>query len=290
MRRTRAALFAALALAVAPTTAPADWPPKPAPGYNIFSDEQEVWLGEVFVEEFNLDARVLDDQEATSYLQALGERLAAASKRPKLPYRFMLYGSDDVDAFALPGGRIYVTRGLVRFCRTEGELAGILGHEIAHVALRQAAKTHSRWLFWALGVTKVGDKEDIRAQHRRLMVEFRGTEHAQQALDIFFGIARTDELLADKYGIWNAYAAGFDPQETIRVFERMPPTAAEREGNPFLILVSTHPPTADRTAFHKMEAFWMKKKEDAVVDTSAFHGFQARVEEWRPRAAAVAPP
>jgi Zn-dependent protease with chaperone function len=127
------------------------WPPQPLPGYNIFNDQQEVWLGEVVDElwqEHWGDSRgLLDDAEAITYLQAVADRVATKSKRPELRYKVFLSRYRDPDAYVLPGGRVYITREMIEFCQNEAELAAVLSHEIAHVALRQGAKTFSRWLF-----------------------------------------------------------------------------------------------------------------------------------------------
>ncbi|MBI2957175.1 MAG: M48 family metalloprotease [Acidobacteria bacterium] len=261
------------------------WPPAPLPGYNIFNEQQEVWLGEVFAEELNLEREVGDDAEATAYLQALGERLAAKSKRPGLRYQFFLIRAEGLSAFALPGGRIYVSRGLVRFCQNEAELASIVAHEIGHVALRQGAKTFSRWLFWGLGVTKVGDKEDIRAKDVALHAQLNRTKDFQAAADLFFGIARGDELWADKYGIWNLYHAGYEPRAAVEAFRRF--DALEREGrhpneDPWKrlleLLFASHPRSGDRANLLKLEVPWMKAKPEAVVDSEAFRALKARIE------------
>ncbi len=275
--------FAALTLCVGLAVGQSWWPPKPLPGYNIFNEQQEVWLGEVFAEEMELDQNVVQDSEATVYLQALGERLVAKSKRPGFRYQFFLYDSAGPRAFALPGGRVYVSRGMIEFCQSEAELAAIVGHEIAHIALRQGAKTFSRWLFWGLGVTRVTDKEDIRAKDEQLHEHLAQTEGWQAAADLFFGITRGDELWADKYGIWNLQAAGYDPRAAISVFRRFDAIRQEsgKEEDPWLglleLLFSSHPPPGDRAALLELEIPWMKAKPNPVQDSEAFRGLKARL-------------
>lgn len=262
------------------------WPPKPLPGYNIFNEQQEIWLGEVFAEEIRIDRRVLDDAEAQAYLQELGERLARKSKRPELKYQFFVLDDDEVQASALPGGRVYVTRGMIGFCENEAELAAILGHEIAHITLRQGAKTFSRWLFWGLGVDKVGDKEDIRKKDEEFHGHLAATEGFQPAADLMFGITRADEVWADKYGIWNAHAAGYDPRAAVTIFRRFDelekkerPTVEDQD--PWLalleLLFSSHPPSGDRANLLELEIPWMKKNPNALRDSEAFQRLRARL-------------
>ena len=262
------------------------WPPKPLPGYNIFNDQQEIWLGEVFAEELGIDNEVVDDPEAQAYLQQLGERLVLKSKRPELKYQFFLLDRRGVQASALPGGRVYVTKGMVEFCENEAELAAVLGHEVGHIALRQGAKTFSRWLFWGLGVSQVGDKEDIRRKDEQFHRHLAETGGFQIATDLMFGIMRADEVWADKYGIWNAHAAGYDPQAAVSVFRRFDAKEQEARGDPFEqdpflllleLLMSSHPQSGDRANLLELEIPWMKKNPKAVLDTEEFQRFKRRV-------------
>lgn len=259
------------------------WPPKPLPGYNIFSEQQEIWLGEVLAEEEGLDANVVDDPEAAAYLQNLVDRLAAQSKRPELHYRVFLYESAEPNAFVLPGGRIYVHRGMILFCQSEAELAAVLGHEIGHAALRQGAKTFSRWLFWGTEVDKVGDKEDIRQKVKKFEAYLEETNYFQVATDLLFGIIRADELWADKYGIWNLGAAGYEPTAAVSVFRRFDAVNREnhKEDDPWLLLLellfSSHPPPGDRAALLQLEIPWMKTQPNPVLDTEGFRALKARL-------------
>ncbi len=261
------------------------WPPKPVLGYNIFTDEQEVWLGEMVAEDAGLNANIYEDAEATAYLQALGERLAAKSKRPELKYRFVLVDSPKINATAVPGGRIYVNRGMVGFCETEAELAAVLGHEIAHVALQQGARTFSRWLLMVAGITQVGDQEDVGRKYQKLRREMVASLLFQAAADLLLGVQRSDEIWADRYGIWNAHAAGYDPRAAVSSFRRLdelvkgPP--GERSSDAWVALlenlVSTHPSSGNRAKLLEGEIRWMKENAEAVVDTEEYQEFRKRV-------------
>ena len=121
-------------------------------------------------------------------------------------------------AVAVPGGRIFVNRGMVAFCENEAELAAVLGHEIAHVALRQGARTFSRWLLLVAGITYVGDQEDVGRKYQKLRQQMGASMVLQGAADLVLGIQKGDEIWADRYGIWNAHAAGYDPRAAVDSF------------------------------------------------------------------------
>jgi len=258
-----------------PATAQDGWPPKPLPGYNIFDEQQERWLGEIVTEQSYFEAFGLHNENATKYLNELGARLALKSKRPEIVYEIRLYEADEPSAVAFPGGIIYVSTGLIQFCKNEAELAGVLAHEIAHVALRQGAKTISRWLCWSIGVDKVGNREDIQQRLEQLKEHLRSTGGFQRASDLFFGIARVDEILADKYGVWNLNAAGYDPNSMVELFRRFDKREIELHSeDPWLrlleLIFSSHPPARDRYNLLKFEIFWMKKNKEPLADSEEF--------------------
>lgn len=287
--RFAAGVVALLSLFCQPGLAQKGWPPAPLPGYNIFDEQQEVWLGEVLAQQYGYEELVLHDPEATAYLQSLGEGLAETSKRPGLRYRFRVYESVQPDAFALPGGRIYVARAMLALCENEAELAAVLTHEIAHVALRQGPKTISRWLAWGPGIHEVGGKDDIRRAMGRLHTHLRETKFAQPRFDQLFGIMRGDELWADKYGIWNLNAAGYDPQAAIDFFRRYD-AMHEREvaqldpWRRFLyLLFAAHPAPRERANLLTLELPWMKRPANPMRDTEGFRALKRRLAAEMPR-------
>ncbi len=277
-------LWAATVLFFSTGVAPAQgwWPPKPLPGYNIFNEQQEVWLGEIFADMDDADAAILKDAEANAYIQVLGDRLVRYSKRTGLRYRFFIDQYMGMNAGAFPGGRIHMGTDMFLFCKNEAELATILAHEIGHDALRQQAKTWSRWLTWGIGVDKVGDKEDIRKKVEQLEKHMEESGGFRGAADLFFGISRADELWADKYGIWNMYAAGYDPEAAVAVYTRMAAEVTKERpvdswGSLLDLLMSTHPPTPDRVNLLKLEKVWMKRRSSAVLDSEAFRTVKSRL-------------
>src|SRR5215213_8213572 len=118
--------------------------PQASAGFNLFSPEQDIQLGEDSAEEIMRQVVVVRDERTEAYVQRLGERVAASAPGYKFPYKFVVVASPEVNAFALPGGYVFVNEGAVEAARTEGELAGVLAHEIAHVSLRHGTTQASR--------------------------------------------------------------------------------------------------------------------------------------------------
>jgi len=118
--------------------------PRASAGFNLFSPEQDIQLGEASAEEIMRQVSVVRDERAGRYVQRLGERVAAAAPGYKFPYKFVVVASPEVNAFALPGGYVFVNEGAIEAARTEDELAGVIAHEIAHVSLRHGTTQASR--------------------------------------------------------------------------------------------------------------------------------------------------
>ena len=111
--------------------------------FTLMSEEQELALGQQADVEVQQQMGLYEDEELQQYVQDLGLSLAALSHRPDLPWQFAVVDSPAINAFALPGGYIYLTRGIMAYLADEAELAGVMGHEIGHVTARQAALVHN---------------------------------------------------------------------------------------------------------------------------------------------------
>lgn len=233
------------ATAVAPTPT---FTPLKIPGTNIeiphISDEEEIEIGREVAAEVEAQFGVYRNAEQLNRVIEIGRTIIPHSDRPQLPYTFNLLDTDEINAFAVPGGYIYVTRGLLDFVRDDDELAAVIGHEIAHVARRHGAKkleayavaeAAGRWL-----LSQDSRLEDIYA-----------TSEGKMATDItavllFNGWSRQDEYEADKYATLYMSSAGYDPQAAVRLLKRMETTFASGEEDVFTRLLATHPPFADR--------------------------------------------
>lgn len=157
---------------------------------NIFRPEQEMDLGDAMYERAQRDYRVIDDAGVNSYLQVIGDRLTKHLPRSNIRYRYAVADLPDTNAFALVGGRIFVTRKLISFVRNEHELAGVMAHELGHTVVRHGAIDMSRYFKQILGVNQVGDRRDVFNKYNQFIenwrtkrVKFAGNHEDAQQLE-----------------------------------------------------------------------------------------------------------
>lgn len=210
----------------------------------LMSEAQEIAIGR------DMHPKVLqaygqyDAPQLQAYVQGIGERLAAVSHRPDLIYRFTVVDSPEVNAFALPGGYIYITRGLLAYLGSEAELAGVLGHEIGHVTARHAVRQYTAATAAQLGLTLGG-----------IFVPGMGNDVAQNVLGVLgqallSGYGREHELESDGLGAEYLARAGYDPQAILGVLRTLKAQgdyaaaqakAEGREAQTYHGLFATHP-------------------------------------------------
>src|SRR3982751_2207549 len=145
-----------LVLMIVCTAAVADAQTKIKSGFNLFSPEQDVEVGQQSAAEAEQQLPILNDAQINSYVNQIGQRLAAHAGGPQFQYRFRVVNQADINAFALPGGFIYVNRGVLDNARNEGELAGVVAHEISHVALRHGTHQASKAYLAQAGISILG--------------------------------------------------------------------------------------------------------------------------------------
>jgi predicted Zn-dependent protease len=207
--------------------------------FNLMSEAQEIQIGQEMDPQIQREMGIYEDRELQQYLESVALPLARGSQRPNLPWHFSIVDSPAVNAFALPGGYIYVTRGLMAHLNDESELAGVLGHEIGHVTARHAAQQYSKSTGASLGL----------AISSIFLPATRGVgQLAESGLGLLFlKYGREDELQADRLGAQYAAQNGWDPegvQDMLRTLARLDETATDRKGVPNYL--STHPQPADR--------------------------------------------
>jgi predicted Zn-dependent protease len=178
-----------------------------------------------------------DDDALAAYVDSVGRKVARASEQPELGWKFTVLDDPVVNAFAMPGGYIYVTRGLLAHMQSEAQLAGVLGHEIGHVTARHTAKQITQQQIAGLGL---GLASVVSPEFRRYSAT------AEQALGLLMlKYSRDDETQADELGVRYASTAGFDPREipgTYRTLQRI----AARAGQTLPSYLSTHPDPGQR--------------------------------------------
>ena len=225
--------------------------------FSLMSEAQEVQLGQEMDPQIRREMGVYDDAELQRYVSDIGMRLARASERPNLPWHFTVLDEPAVNAFALPGGYIYLTRGILAFLHDETQLAGVLGHEIGHVTARHSAQQYTQATTAGVGLTLLSI----------FVPEARPFQNiAETALGVLFlKHGRDDELQADRLGVQYAGQTGWDPAGVagmLRTLQRLDEASGSRRGVPNFL--STHPAPADRV--ERVQAF--VQQNPAPVGTS----------------------
>ena len=168
----------------------------------VISENQEIIMGREYNAQILRQNPVYQDQDLQDYVQAIGESLAAKSHRPNLIYRFTILDSPDINAFALPGGYIYINRGLMSYLSSEEELAAVLGHEIGHVTARHSVRQYSQSQL--LGILSTAIEINAGSTAGNVANVASGA--------LLSGYGRDMELEADDLGAQYIYQDGYSPQ------------------------------------------------------------------------------
>ena len=190
----------------------------------------------------------LDDPKLRAYVDSVGQRLARQSELPDLKFTFTVLNSDVTNAFALPGGYVYVTRGLISLASNEAELAGVLGHEVGHVTARHTAQRYSRAVATGIAATAVGVLESIF-----LGTNVVGQVGAQAGQLYLAGYSRDQEFEADTLGVRYLGRSGYSPTAMSTFLAKLQAESAltaQLAGKPGSTndfdIMATHPRTQDR--------------------------------------------
>jgi predicted Zn-dependent protease len=238
-------------------------------GINFYSIQKEEALGRQMAEDVDQNARILKDPVINEYVNRLAQNLVRNSDAV-VPFKVKVIEDDEINAFALPGGYFYVDTGLIMAADSESQLAGVMAHEIAHVAARHATRNMTRSEIWniaSIPLMMVGGP-----------VGFAVEEAAGLAVPMgFLKFSRDDEREADLLGIEYEYKAGYDPTSFVSFFEKL--KAQEKHKKNFIAKAfSTHPMTADRVERAQKEiAEYLPPRSEYIVDTSEFQKIKARL-------------
>jgi len=216
----------------------------PATGNNqimLVSEAQEIAMGRQADAAVVQSIGVYADPGWQRYIQQFGARLAATSERPNLPWTFRVVDDPAVNAFAIPGGFVYVTRGLLAHLTSEAELASVVGHEIGHVTARHTAAAMSKQQLLGLGLA-------LGSMANKQVAKYAGT--ANQALGILYlKFSRDDESQADQLGLRYMRRGGYDPRQMPEVFRMLDRLgAADGGGGRLPTWLATHPSPGNRVA------------------------------------------
>jgi hypothetical protein len=238
-------------------------------GVNFYSLDKEIALGKQLAQEVERQAKVVDDPIIAEYVNRVGQNLVRNSDA-KVPFTIKVLDTEEVNAFALPGGFFFVNSGLVLKAESEAELAGVMAHEIAHVACRHG--------------TRQATKGDI-AQIATIPLIFMGgwTGYAiRQGMGLaipmgFLAFSRGMEAEADYFGLQYMYKAGYDPTAFVDFFEKIETLEKKKPGSVAKVF-STHPMTDDRIKKSQEEIQTiLAPKPEYVVNTSEFNDVRNRL-------------
>ena len=238
---------------------------------NWFSLEKEIGLGKQLAQEVERSSKMIDDPVVTEYVNRVGQNLVRNSDA-KVPFTIKVIDSDEVNAFALPGGFFYVNSGLILRAQEESELAGVMAHEISHVTARHGTCQATK-----------GGLMQLASIPAMIFIPYTMAGYAlYQGLNMaipltFLKFSRDAEREADFLGIQYMYKAGYDPNSYVTFFERVQADEKRRPGT-IPKVFSTHPPTPERIANTQKEiARILPARQEYIVTTSEFDQVKGRL-------------
>jgi len=240
-------------------------------GVNLYSLEREISLGKQLAQEVERSSKLIDDPIVTEYVNRVGQNLVRNSDA-RVPFTIKVIDSDEVNAFALPGGFFYVNSGLILRAQEESELAGVMAHEISHVCARHGTKNATK-----------GELMQLATIPLILLGPGGWAGYGiYQGLNLaipvtYLKFSRDAEREADYLGIQYMYKTGYDPNSYVTFFERIQADDKRRPGT-IPKAFSTHPPTPERIENTQKEiARILPARQEYIVTTSEFDNVKARL-------------
>jgi predicted Zn-dependent protease len=225
--------------------APADNRTRLKPGWNLFSPEQDVEMGQQAAKEAEKQMSVLNNRQATAYVDALGKQLAAHAPGHKYPFQYKIVNDNNINAFALPGGFIYINRGAIEAADNEAQLAGVIAHETGHVVLRHGTNQVSKAYLAQAPLSVLGGV--IGSNSIGSVLAQLGVGFATNSLLLRY--SRDAERQADLIGTQILYDAGYSPQAMVDFFEKIQAESKGRASEFF----SDHPNPESRISYVQKE-------------------------------------
>jgi predicted Zn-dependent protease len=233
----------------------------------LLSTDQEVSIGKEMAGQVEKEEKLSADTVLQNYLNNLGQKIAKVSDRPKLQYHFKVIESDQINAFAAPGGYIYFYTGLMKIMDSEAELAAVMGHEISHVVARHGVRRMQQ----VIGLSILLD-----------LALGKSSAATQQAVGIGIGLmlqgySRENELESDDYGALYMARAGYNPQAMISMFKKLE-GVSKGGANVIEKLTSSHPTPAQRIELtEKNIAKWGYQKSDLPYFPERYKEMKGRI-------------
>jgi len=241
------------------------------------SQQQEVQMGAQEAQQINAQLPMVTDPEVNRYINLLGDQIASHTSRANLDWRFFVVDAAEVNAFAVPGGYVYVNRGLVERTDQMDELAGVLGHEIQHVVLRHTVKQMEQMQGANIGVTLACVLTNVcNSQIAQAGINIAGTA-------LFAKFSRTDEQQADAGAVPNTVNAGIDPHGVVTMFQKL---LAEKKRRPGAVdaFFATHPGEEERIAAVQaiINQYPASQLRGLTKNTTNYNTFRARLRSLPP--------
>jgi beta-barrel assembly-enhancing protease len=234
--------------------------------FNLISMEEEWQLGQQLSQDIARQVRLVNDPSAQAYIDQMGQKLVAQTSMANMPWQFHIVQDPAINAFAIPGGHVYVNTGLINVAANASELAGVLGHEINHVVARHSTEQISR----QYGVQVLGGI--ILGQNPSALQQLAAQIIAGGAMARY---SRADEDEADKLGLQTMNAAGYNPQGMVTMFQKL---LANQKSNPSSVeqFFSSHPLTEDRIRKTQSRIKDLPQRS-TVTDEPGFQSLKSRV-------------
>jgi len=238
----------------------------------VVSTQQEVQLGAQYAQQINAQLPIMRDASVTSYINSLGNSLARVADNRNLNWRFYVVDSREVNAFAVPGGFVYINRGLIERARTMNQLAGAMAHEIAHVTQRHSVEQMAQAQRADAGLTLACILTSVcQSGAASAAIQVGGSA-------VFAKFSRDDESEADRHGVQYLVAAGIDPRGMVDMFQTL---VNERRSRPTAVdaWFRTHPLEENRIAETQAQIarFPATRLRGLRVDDAAYQQFRSRL-------------
>jgi predicted Zn-dependent protease len=241
------------------------------------SQQQEIQMGQEYAQQINAQLPIVQDPELNRYINVLGDSIARLTSRKDLDWHFFIVDSKEVNAFAVPGGYVYVNRGLIERSDKMDEVAGVLGHEIGHVVRRHTVKQMEKEQGANIGITLACVLTGVcNSQVAGAAINIAGSA-------VFARFSRSDEAEADQEGFNNVVHAGISPEGMVSMFQKL---LEERKNRPAGVEAwfLTHPLEEDRITAIQSRINQLPPSTLASLgtDTRNFHSFKSRLQSLPP--------